>query len=561
VRVAAARRTEETSIMNLRTLARETSKATLVASLCCTIAMPEAFASGPPDKPATAAGVPMGKHTAPLTDREKTLHALNRLTFGPRPGDEAVVEKMGLDAWFDRQLHPETIDDSALNSHLAQFPLLQLPQGQLIEDFPGPLRIRAMLMTGREEPPSDDPVVRAVYADYIARYKIGLALQATGAKQGDITAQSFAEAVNGKLADKARELNKPGITATAAPDNGMAGNEMAAGGDNSMGMAAAATPAARSSRKQQRGNEIGSAAYEKAPPATITADGIKAIVQLPPDQRFQAIVALSPSDNIKFSIVTAAYTPALLAGFTPYQREMYGAMQQPLRVVGAETLGGRILRDTFSERQLQAVMDDFWLNHFSVYVKKNQFEPFFLASYERDAILPNSLGNFEKLLIATAESPAMLMYLDNWQSVGPDSAYSAKVTQAKKRSGSAFVQAQSQGINENYARELMELHTVGVNGGYTQKDVIEVAKCFTGWTLNRPYGVSPGGPAARNQPADGPLHLRKNCRALRCRYPATRPGRPHGGDLPQIQWRHQGRPFGHVSFPGVLLSGRLSCQS
>jgi uncharacterized protein (DUF1800 family) len=131
-------------------------------------------------------------------------------------------------------------------------------------------------------------------------------------------------------------------------------------------------------------------------------------------------------------------------------------------------------------------MTDFWLNHFSVYLRKNANEPYYLPAYERDTILPNALGKFESLLVAVAQSPAMLMYLDNWESVGPNSVQAVRAQQAAFFRPNAKKQ-QPKGINENYGRELMELHTLGVNGGYTQQDVIEVAKCFTGWTIDRPF--------------------------------------------------------------------------
>jgi len=147
------------------------------------------------------------------------------------------------------------------------------------------------------------------------------------------------------------------------------------------------------------------------------------------------------------------------------------------------------------------VMTDFWLNHFNVYVRKNQNEPYLIPAYERDVIRPNALGKFEDLLVATAKSPAMLMYLDNWQSIGPDSPAAKQGPYAGRfaRPGGRFgaqspvrqnpqVQAalKDRGLNENYGRELMELHTLGVTGGYTQKDVTEVAKVFTGWTVAPP---------------------------------------------------------------------------
>jgi uncharacterized protein (DUF1800 family) len=135
----------------------------------------------------------------------------------------------------------------------------------------------------------------------------------------------------------------------------------------------------------------------------------------------------------------------------------------------AELAAQKLLRAVYSERQLEEVLTDFWFNHFNVDARKGR-DRYLLTAYERDTIRPRVLGSFRDLLGATAKSPAMLFYLDNWMSVDPDSA-AARNGRAKK------------GLNENYARELMELHTLGVDGGYTQKDVSEVARAFTGWTI------------------------------------------------------------------------------
>lgn len=133
-------------------------------------------------------------------------------------------------------------------------------------------------------------------------------------------------------------------------------------------------------------------------------------------------------------------------------------------------------------------MTDFWLNHFNVYVRKNANEPYLIPAYERDVIRPHALGKFEDLLVATAESPAMQMYLDNWQSIGPDSQAARNTGRLAAMARRPQVKAalKDRGLNENYARELMELHTLGVNGGYTQADVIQVAKVFTGWGIDQP---------------------------------------------------------------------------
>src|SRR5215831_13655860 len=133
----------------------------------------------------------------------------------------------------------------------------------------------------------------------------------------------------------------------------------------------------------------------------------------------------------------------------------------------------KLLRAIYSNRQLEEVLTDFWFNHFNVYLDKGA-DRFLVAGYERDAIRPHVLGKFSDLLEATAKSPAMLFYLDNWQSVAPDASQIRVGNRARR------------GLNENYGRELLELHTLGVDGGYTQQDVTEVARCFTGWTIDRP---------------------------------------------------------------------------
>src|SRR5437867_5584895 len=168
---------------------------------------------------------------------------------------------------------------------------------------------------------------------------------------------------------------------------------------------------------------------------------------------------------------------------------------QEFRELGGELQQLAIVRAALSERQLREVIVDFWTNHFNVFVGKGA-DRFLLPSYIEQTIRPRALGRFEDLLIATAESPAMLFYLDNAQSVAPGSA-------PPPPRGSFFLrrrfgmnempderrqrlQRRPTGINENYARELLELHTLGVDGGYTQQDIIEVARIFTGWSIEPP---------------------------------------------------------------------------
>jgi uncharacterized protein (DUF1800 family) len=170
-----------------------------------------------------------------------------------------------------------------------------------------------------------------------------------------------------------------------------------------------------------------------------------------------------------------------------YYRE--NGLQQPQRIIG-ELHASRILRAVYSERQLQEVMVDFWTNHFNVFAGKGA-DRWLLPAYDRDTIRPNALAKFSTLLQATAQSPAMLFYLDNFQSVSPNAnANRGRGGPLQRLLADRQPQPQQQrrGINENYARELMELHTLGVDGGYTQKDVQEVARCFTGWTIFQPRG-------------------------------------------------------------------------
>ncbi|HEY1912900.1 MAG TPA: DUF1800 domain-containing protein [Vicinamibacterales bacterium] len=173
-------------------------------------------------------------------------------------------------------------------------------------------------------------------------------------------------------------------------------------------------------------------------------------------------------------------------------------VQQRANSVVAELAEQKVLRAVYSERQLQEVLTDFWFNHFNIDARKGR-DKFLLTEYERDTIRPHVLGKFRDLLGATAKSPAMLFYLDNWMSADPNGPHPT-MTQGRMVRGpfggrtylppTAKPAAQGKnapkGLNENYGRELMELHTLGVDGGYTQKDVTEVARAFTGWTIEPP---------------------------------------------------------------------------
>jgi uncharacterized protein (DUF1800 family) len=164
----------------------------------------------------------------------------------------------------------------------------------------------------------------------------------------------------------------------------------------------------------------------------------------------------------------------LFAAAPPAMRRRIQSANGPQAMVAQDLMAAKLFRAVYSNRQLQEVLADFWYNHFNVFIEKGA-DRYLVTAYERDELRPRVLGKFEDLLRATAQSPAMLFYLDNWESAGAQSPAGMR----RKR-----------GLNENYGRELLELHTLGVDGGYTQKDVTEVARCFTGWTIKQPQRVA-----------------------------------------------------------------------
>ena len=437
-------------VLRFQFVSMQCGRAALAGTLCALLATQPLIAEAPKPAPVVKLQEVQGQ--------QRVLHALNRLTFGPRPGDVAAVQAMGLDRWFEQQLNPATIPDAELDAKLAEYPAMNLPLAELQRKFPGPQQIRAIL-DGKGQMPTD-PVMRAMVEDQKKFYQLQQKAQAANAANPDM-AMSRTAAPATRPRTKAQQV-KDGMNALDAE----AGLTMTAGPqttapDASMDSVAPAADVSQPMREEAR-----------------------KLVEMAPAERFQAILALTPN---QLQRLRPAAGPALTAGFTPEQKEILIALPGSVRMIALESMESRLMRDIYSERQLEAVMTDFWLNHFNVYVRKNQNEAYLLPSYERDTIRPNALGNFETLLVATAKSPAMLEYLDNFRSVGPDSLQATRIKRAKEINPNAkALQQASAGLNENYGRELMELHTLGVNGGYTQADVTQVAKVFTGWGLDRP---------------------------------------------------------------------------
>src|ERR1700735_4373887 len=307
-----------------------------------------------------------------LTEDEAIMHAMNRLGYGPRPGDVERIRKMGLEKWIDQQLHPESIDDSELDQRLQRYPTLNLSAKKLIEEYPQPGQV---------------------------------------IKKEGITKEEYEQ----QMKEKRRDAESQVI---------VTGNEN----------------------------------LDKA-------------------------------------------------------QQQLAKLQGPGRIV-AELSMAKVDRAVYSNRQLQAVMEDFWFNHFNVFANKAE-DKWLLTSYVRDTIRPHTMGKFEDLLLATAKSPAMLIYLDNSQSADPNSVRRMDAEKAMRRaryggafaggvaptpgtfpgpatsgppaaSGVAAPKKPDRGLNENYGREVMELHTIGVDAGYTQQDVIQMAECLTGWTIHEP---------------------------------------------------------------------------
>jgi uncharacterized protein (DUF1800 family) len=272
-----------------------------------------------------------GPSLSPSDEDVRIVHGLNRLGYGPRPGDVETVRVMGLDKWIERQLHPERIDDAALRARLADYRTLDLPVAALIEGYEIPREVKREIQERRAE------------------------------------------------------------TAEASETSG--------------------EDAARARREVMR--QLGSG-----------------------------------------------------------MQQMQGRPRQVIE----ELQAAKVMRAVYSQRQLDEVLVDFWMNHFNVFAGKGP-EKFLVGAYERDVVRPHAWGRFEDLLKATAASPAMLFYLDNWLSADPEA------QPARRMRHRPEAQGRKRGLNENYAREVMELHTLGVDGGYTQKDVTEVARCFTGWTI------------------------------------------------------------------------------
>jgi uncharacterized protein (DUF1800 family) len=339
-----------------------------------------------------------------LPKDEQILHALDRLTFGPRPGDIERVKHIGLKKWMDQQLHPDRMDENpVLEARLQALESLRMTPLEAVQHYPTPQMIRAIAQG--KQPLPDDLLLRASVERFLVRYRTKIA-QGSNAT----ATQDFKEDL-----EPMRPLEE------------------------------VLTPSELEIVRAGNGEKKGQ------------------LLQSMPQERIEdMLIAMTQRQRLQL------FAPAS----STIRREIF-LLNGPQQVVAYDLLDSKMLRAVESTRQLAEELDDFWFNHFNVFYEKGS-DRFLIPQYERDAIRPHVLGQFRDLLEATAKSPAMLFFLDNFESVRADLDTNDKKRKVKR------------GLNENYGRELMELHTLGVNGGYTQKDVTEVARCFTGWTIQEP---------------------------------------------------------------------------
>jgi len=425
---------------------------------------------------------------SPATEQKRAVHALNRLTFGPRPGDVQEVMATGVDRWIDLQLHPEKIADTNIESRLAPFRTLRMNTKEILEDFPDRQMVK-QVADGKHPMPTD-PARRAVYQVQVARLDEKQERKEKKAAVHPVADQATAA----DSAKTAEELAAAAATEGSESDAG-AMNPMIAGKPEPT-----PDPAAESAAKIAAKPTPEEEAEARRREDRLYADlNVQSLIDLPPNERYKKVLAMSVDEKVILAgELKGGKGQEFLEGLEPKQKEVLEAMNNPPAVVVDELSQAKLLRAIYSNRQLEEVMTDFWFNHFNVFVGKGP-ERLLLTNYEQGVIRPRALGKFEDLLVATAKSPAMLYYLDNWMSVGPNSMQALGVTERpvvrygpygrpRVRPGPNpnGKRKQNSGLNENYGRELLELHTLSVNGGYSQRDVTEVAKVFTGWTIDKP---------------------------------------------------------------------------
>jgi uncharacterized protein (DUF1800 family) len=378
-------------------------------------------------------GQAAGPFDQKLTPDRQVTHVLNRMTFGARPGDAAEMARMGVEAWIDRQLRPERIpENTVLEARVKPLESLALAPWQIAEKYvlPPSMAVR--------QPPTPVTLIGQAQVNKLVNGSVTERVEAIAALGPDVRRQILA------------------ILPVQALDGVP---------ENIRTEAARARQAEQEARQQEARrlmpplNELLTPEQQRVARNGSEADKLALLNSFDPDKRLQIIRAAGPQAFLGM----------------PELRRQSTALTQPQQLVNLELIENKLYRAIYSNRQLEEVLVDFWMNHFNVYNGKGQVRVL-ATGYERDAIRPFVLGRFRDMLLATARHPAMLIYLDNTLSQAPREDQPAQAN-------ASGAPARRPGLNENYGRELMELHTLGVDGGYTQDDVIAVARAFTGWTV------------------------------------------------------------------------------
>ena len=369
-----------------------------------------------------------------LPPDKQAIHVLRRMTFGPQRGDLQQIRKLGVEKWIDLQLHPDRIPENViLDEKLKAMTTLTQPLWQLLESYAGAPPFNVM------QPPS------AIAMSSLAPQDRTRLLNCSVDERTTI--------LEGLDPEKRR------LVLVALPPNAL------------VGLPDAIVQEATNARRleiEERNKEL---RRQMPPLRELLTEGQLSVAMSGTQE--ERLALLDSLDREKRRQVLRMLPMQSLASMPALRREAMAA-SQPQQFVNFELTEQKLLRAVYSNRQLQEVLVDFWMNHFNVFNGKGP-NRILLTGFERDAIRPYVFGKFKDMLLATARHPAMLYYLDNWQSQSPRDDLPAPPAGARRP-----------GLNENYGREIMELHTLGVDGGYTQADVIAVARAFTGWTIYDP---------------------------------------------------------------------------
>ena len=389
---------------------------------------------------AAQSGTAAGRFDIALAPAKQPAHVLNRAAFGPRPADLAEIRRIGVERWIRQQLDPASIPDSAaLTAKLTPLATQKLATWQIFENYqPQAASIRMVTPN----------INQLLQQDQMRRLYNGTPDERRAVIEGlsPEVRQQVLQVIPPNVFDALPELRQQ-------------------------------AERARQIQNEIRNREMMEQQRKMRPPLNelLTPEQARDLQYGTTDEKMAVLNSFSSEKRtLVFRSLPQQQVPDM------FKREALAAMN-PRQAVTAELIESKLQRAVYSPRQLEEVLVDFWLNHFNVFSGKNTVG-MLLPSYERDAIRPHVLGRFRDMLLATARHPAMLMYLDNWQSrSAPENAPTV---------GGVIIGGPNQGLNENYGRELLELHTLGVNGGYTQADVINVARAFTGWTIFDPnrYG-------------------------------------------------------------------------